>query len=632
MRERIDARLRRSAGPYRLPGPRGKHDPEARWAFPLWAPRAEEVVLELSAPESRDIPMERHAGGMWSATAAGLSAGDRYRYRLRPPGKDDWITRPDPASHSQPEGVHGPSALVNHGAHGWSVADFAPPPLDELVLYELHIGAFTERGTFDAAIKRLDHLVGLGVNGVEVMPVAPCPGKRNWGYDGVSLFAVYEAYGGPEGFKRFVDACHERGLAVVLDVVYNHLGPEGNYLRDFGPYFTASYKTPWGEAVNFDDAGSDRVREYFIANALHWLDRYNVDGFRLDAVHAIYDRRPVHILAELADAVDEYEAATGRHCHVIAETHDNDPRLVTPTSSGGMGMDSAWADDFHHAMHALLTGESEGFYADYGTPKDAALALEKGFSYEGQYSRWMGRSHGAPAHGLAGETFTIFLQTHDMVGNRAGSDRLAALIPEEACHAAAAVFLLAPYLPLLFMGEEYAETNPFNYFVHHGDDWLVQAVREGRKREFTKFQWQQEPPDPQAESTFVASRLDWTKLDQPRHAAMLSLYTTLLDLRRSHPALVGCDRDSFHVVQGSTTALGYTRTTPDRSRAVCVVANLGPDEAAIIMPSAAGDAGWRLLLDTGETRFGGEGALLPDDAGSGGQLSLRPWAAGVLES
>ncbi|TVM32843.1 malto-oligosyltrehalose trehalohydrolase [Oceanidesulfovibrio marinus] len=625
MRRAIDERLRRSAGPYRLPGQK------ARWMFPLWAPRAETVVLELLDPESCGVVMAAHEGGLWTAEVEGLSAGDRYRYRLRHCGEDEWITRPDPASHSQPEGVHGPSALVNHAAHGWSVPEFTPPPLNELILYELHVGTFSTRGTFDAAIKRLDHLVNLGVTGVEVMPVAPCPGKRNWGYDGVSLFAVHEAYGGPEGFKRFNDACHERGLAVVLDVVYNHLGPEGNYLRDFGPYFTNAYKTPWGEAVNFDAAGSDFVRGYFIANALHWLERYHIDGFRLDAVHAIYDRRPVHILAELADTVDEYEQATGRLCHVIAETHDNNPRLVTPTSAGGLGMDSAWSDDFHHAMHALLTGEREGFYADYGSPTDAALTLEKGFAFEGQYSQWMGRSHGAPAHGLAGETFTIFLQTHDMVGNRAGSDRLAALVPMEACRAATVTFLLAPYIPLLFMGEEYAETNPFNYFVHHGDDWLVQSVREGRKREFSKFRWRKEPTDPQAESTFLDSRLDWDKLEQPRHAAMLALYTALLKLRRENPALKGCDRDGFHVLKGSNASLGYTRATPDRSRSVCVIANLGAEDATLLMPPSAGETGWRLLLDTGEERFGGRGALLPETAGPGGLLSLGPWTAGVYE-
>ncbi|MFW5733780.1 MAG: malto-oligosyltrehalose trehalohydrolase [Oceanidesulfovibrio sp.] len=629
MRERIDARLRRSAGPYRLPGTMGS---EARWVFPLWAPRAQDVALELLDPGPRRIPLKQHAGGMWSAAVEGLSAGDRYRFLLRKQGESEWTPRPDPASHSQPEGVHGPSALVNHEVHGWSIAHFTPPPLDELTLYELHVGAFTERGTFDSAVKRLDHLVALGVAGVEIMPVAPCPGKRNWGYDGVSLFAVHEAYGGPEGFKRFIDACHERGLAVVLDVVYNHLGPEGNYLRDFGHYFTDNYKTPWGEAVNFDDAGSDHVRDYFLANVLHWLDRYRVDGFRLDAIHAIYDRRPIHILAELADTVDEYEEATGRLCHVIAETHDNDPRLVTPTGAGGLGMDSAWADDFHHAMHAQLTGESEGFYADYGTPRDVALALEKGFAYEGQHSQWMGRAHGAPAHGLAGETFTIFLQTHDMVGNRAGSERLASLVSDSACRAAAAIFLLAPYLPLVFMGEEYAETNPFNYFVHHGDDWLVQAVREGRKREFTKFRWNQEPPDPQAESTFIASRLDWSKLGEPRHAAMLELYRALLRLRREHPALRGCDRDGFHVFQGSAAAIGYSRTTPDRLRAACVLANLGEEEATIIMPPAAGEAGWLQLLDTGEARFGGPGSLLPGNVGAGDLISLRPWAAAVFES
>ncbi len=621
-----------------------------RWRFDLWAPRPKAVALVLE--DGGRLPMQPLASlpsetpapgaGWWTVEVAGLQPGERYRYHLQNAAGEGPL-RPDPASGWQPEGVHGPSALVDHDAYPWSVTDFVPPPHDELITYELHVGTFTAGGTFDSAIERLDHLVALGVNAVELMPVAPCPGVRNWGYDGVSLFAVHEPYGGPEAMRRFVDACHGKGLAVILDVVYNHLGPEGNYLREYAPYFTSAHRTPWGEAVNFDGAYSDNVRAYVLANALHWLERYRVDGFRLDAVHAIHDRRPIHILAELSATVAAWRRETGRRTVLIAETHDNDPRLVTSVDRNGLGMDAAWSDDFHHAAHALLTGERGGFYADYGAPAHLADAVAKGFAYHGQHSVWRGRSHGAPADGLPGETFVIFLQTHDMVGNRAGGERLATLLPRPACRAAAMLLLLSPCSPLLFMGEEYGETNPFHYFVDHGDPALAEAVRRGRKREFKRFRWKTTPADPMAAATFEASRLDWSWLEEfdstaashsgGVHGAMFRFHQACITLRKTHPALVGCDRSRFDMLRGAGAAMGFIRRGASSFHGVAalVVVNMSAEDAEIILPAPPprqGD-GWRLLLDADWARFGGEapGTRAEDAKTEPGRLALGPWAA-----
>ncbi len=591
-----------------VPAPPGpvKTGPDS-WSFSVWAPHCGAVNLQLYDPQTQVLPMQpdpsRSRAGWWIAEASGLRHSQRYGVVT---GRH---TRPDPASHWQPDGVHWPSALVDHDAFTWTESGFVPPRQDELIVYELHVGCFTRGGGFDSAVARLDHLAKLGVNAIEVMPVAQCPGDRNWGYDGVSLYAVQQSYGGPMAFKRFVDACHARGMAVILDVVYNHLGPEGNYLSEFGPYFSNKIRTPWGEAVNFDGPDSDPVRDFFIANAIHWFENYRIDGLRLDAVHAIHDERPLHFLAQLSLAVHRYAAKKPFTPLLIAETHANDPALVTPVAAGGYGMDAAWSDDHHHSLHSMLTGERQGYYVDYGSLDQVAATLARGFYFCGQFSRWNGRAHGLPADHLPGETFVVFNQTHDMVGNRPGSERLSSLAPREAQYPAAALLLLGPYIPMLFMGEEWGETAPFFYFTDHGDPGLARAVRFGRTREFAGFGWKKKPPDPQKDATFLDSKLDWSKLEQPESAGLLRWTQELIRLRREHPALRGCDRSGLRVWPfcGGNVLVFERAAAGLRCVVVCNCSNTEQafDITALLGKETMGKA--LLLAGSQEERFGGPG-------------------------
>jgi maltooligosyltrehalose trehalohydrolase len=446
--------------------------------------------------------------------------------------------RPDPRSPWQPEGVHGPSRVVNHETFEWTDHGWTGFPLSSAVIYELHVGTFTPEGTFDAAIGRLDHLVSLGANTVELMPVNEFPGERGWGYDGVDLYAPHHAYGGPDGLKRLVDACHSKGLAVVLDVVYNHLGPSGNYLRRFGPYFTDRYGTPWGDAVNLDDRGSREVRNFFIENALAWLENYHFDGLRLDAIHAIYDQSAIHFLEELSACVDQLESRLGRSLWLIAESDLNDPRIVTPREANGYGIAAQWSDDFHHSLHALLTGETAGYYEDFGRVGDIAKALQNAFVYDGRYSAFRQRVHGRPVGGLEGHRFLGYLQTHDQVGNRALGERMSMLVDHDLLKVGAALVLTAPFVPMLFQGEEWGATTPFLYFTDHEDPELGRAVSRGRKREFAAFGWRPEDiPDPQDPKTFERSKLDWTEVAEQPHADLLEWHRRLIRLRRERPDL-----------------------------------------------------------------------------------------------
>lgn len=445
---------------------------------------------------------------------------------------------PDPASRFQPDGVHGASAVVDTKLFAWKDAGFRGHSLRDFVIYELHVGTFTPEGTFEAAIARLEDLAELGITAVEIMPIAQFPGTRNWGYDGAFPFAVQNSYGGPAAFQGFVDAAHTAGLSVILDVVYNHLGPEGNYLGQFGPFFTDRYSTPWGEAINFDEAESDPVRSFFIQNALYWLTDFHVDALRLDAVHGIFDFSAHHILAELKEKVAERSAALGRKLHLIAESDLNDSRLLHGRERGGYGLDAQWSDDFHHALHVLLTGERNGYYADFGSLEDLCAVLREGWRYTGQYSIFRKRRHGNSPAGLAAERFVVFSQNHDQVGNRAAGDRLASLLDYEGLKLAAGVTLLSPFLPLIFMGEEYGETHPFQYFTSHGDPDLVAAVRKGRQEEFARFTWQVEIPDPQADATFERSVLDWSLKDAEPNRSLRSFYRTLISIRK-HFQLAG---------------------------------------------------------------------------------------------
>ena len=472
--------------------------------------------------------------GWWSAEIVGIAPGTDYAFVL-----DGGDPLPDPRSPWQPAGPHGPSRTVD-ASFPWTDHGWQAPPLSSAVIYELHTGTFSPEGTFAGAQARLDHLAGLGVTHVELMPVQEFSGEWGWGYDGVDLYAPHHTYGSPDDLKRLVDACHARGLAVLLDVVYNHLGPSGNYLPRFGPYFSKRYHTPWGEAVNLDEAGSAEVRRFLCDNALMWLRDYHFDGLRLDAVHEIYDASARHFLEQLATEVAELRAQSGRHLVVVAESDLNNPRLVTAREAGGYGLDAQWSDDFHHALHSLLTGERTGYYADFGKLADLAKSLESNYVYDGRYSAFRRRNHGRSAAHLPGWRFVACLQNHDQVGNRARGDRVSGLAGVARAKIGAALVLCSPFVPLLFQGEEFAATSPFQYFTQHQDPELSHAVSEGRKREFAASGWDPgEIPDPQDPQTFYRSKLDWSEVSREPHTGVLDWYRRLIQLRRSTPAL--CD-------------------------------------------------------------------------------------------
>jgi maltooligosyltrehalose trehalohydrolase len=506
-------------------------DGSVRWR--VWAPRAQRLELVLiEGDRQQPVPMAPTERGFFQHTQTGIAEGQRYGYRL-----DGAPLRPDPASLWQPDGVTGPSAVLDTGRFRWTDPSWRGVRREDLVFYELHVGTFTAAGTFAAIIPRLVSLRQLGVTAIELMPVAQFPGGRNWGYDGVFLSAPQNSYGGPHGLQQLVDACHAAGLAVFLDVVYNHLGPEGNYLGEFGPYFTNRYQSFWGAALNYDGAGSDPVRAFILDNVRLWLEDYHFDGLRLDAVHALYDFGPRHLLREIKETAAAVERQTGRPAHLVAESDLNDPRLLLPPGRGGHDLDAQWGDDFHHAVHTRLTGERQGYYADFGQAHELARVMEQPFLYAGTYSPFRDRKHGAPAGDLTGDRFVVAIQNHDQVGNRARGDRFGTLLDPPARRLAASLLLLSPYLPLLFMGEEYGENRPFLFFCSFADARLVQAVREGRQREFAAFAWQGAVPDPQSEATFAASQLSWSWPEGTARAGLRRLYADLLTARRQWPAL-----------------------------------------------------------------------------------------------
>ena len=534
--------------------------------FGVWAPAAERVELEVAGGRR---PMAPAAGqGWWQAELPAAGHDVDYAFRL-----DGGEPLPDPRSPRQPFGSQGVSRTYDHSAFRWTDRGWRGGPLHGSVIYELHIGTFTPEGTFDAAARRLDHLRDLGVDTVELMPVAAFPGSHGWGYDGINVWAVHEPYGGPDGLKRFVDACHARRLAVFLDVVYNHVGV-GNRLAAFGPYFTDAHVTPWGPAVNLDQPGSDEVRDFLIGNALMWLRDYHLDGLRLDAVHALEDRRALHFLEELAAEVQALAALLNRELVLIAESDANDPRLVTSREAGGYGLAAQWSDDFHHAVHAAVTGERQGYYGDFGSLAALAKTLTRVFFHDGVWSAFRGRTHGrqvdvfrVPAHRFLG-----YLQDHDQVGNRAAGDRISAAVPSDLVKVGAGLILTAPYTPMLFMGEEWGASTPWQYFTDHTDPGLARAVTQGRRAEFADFGWgAAEVPDPQDEATFLRSKLDWSELEQGCHAELLQWYRELIALRRARPELTDPRLGRVHVDYDEAERWLVVR----RGR-LRVVANLGP--------------------------------------------------------
>ncbi len=583
--------------------------------FRVWAPRCRRVDVRLiGAAPGAGRRLARRDDGIFEGRIEGLAPGVRYRYRL-----DEGAERPDPVSRSQPEGVHGPSEVVDPAAFSWSDAGWPGVPLDELRFYQLHVGTSTGEGTFDGVIPYLAELADLGITALQLMPVAEFPGPRNWGYDGVHLFAPQSSYGGPAGLRRLVDAAHRAGLAVFLDVVYNHLGPEGNYLGEYGPYFT-DRRTPWGEAMNYDGPGSEGVRRHVIGNARAWIREYHVDGLRLDAVHAIHDASPTHLLAELAAAVAAEGRALGRRVHLVAESNRNDRRIVVPAADGGYGLAAQWSDDLHHALRVTLTGARGGYYDDFpGGLDDLETALREAWVYQGRFSRYRGTILGSPAGDLPGERFVVFAQNHDQVANGGGGARLAARAPLGAVKVAAATVLCAPYLPLLFMGEEYGEQAPFHFFTSFGDPALGEAVRAGRRREFAKFAWDVEPPDPQDPATFAACRLDRSRRAAPPQAWLAAWYRALLDLRRRHPALRRPDRTRCRVLRAGP-ALALHRWSPDGAAAL-VVLGYAATPGRVDLPVPAD--GLRLLLDADDPAFGGTGRRRAPTTLAGGRVALE---------
>lgn len=589
--------------------------------FFVWAPFAREVGVQIETPQRRSEPMQADADGYFRCRVRGLLPGSTYLYRL-----DGSKSRPDPASRYQPQGVHRPSEVVS-ARFDWGDSHWKGVPLSELVLYEIHTATFTPEGTFEAIISRLGALKELGVNMIELMPVAQFPGSRNWGYDGVHPFAVQNSYGGPRGLRSLVNACHREGLGVALDVVYNHLGPEGNYLRDFGPYFTDRYKTPWGEAINFDGPYSDHVRRFFIESALYWVSDFHVDALRLDAIHAIVDASAIPFLRDLTQQVQSLAAKLGRAVHVIAESDLNDSRVVHPRGIEGFGCDAQWNDDFHHAVHALLTGERAGYYADFGSPGHLAAACTSGYVYSGQYSAYRRRRFGNSSRDVPARRFVVFSQNHDQVGNRALGDRLSTIVHFEKLKLAAGAIVLSPFIPLLFMGEEYGETAPFLYFISHSDRSLIDAVRKGRTEEFAQFGWEGEIPDPQSVETFERSRLNWSLRDAGKHQTLLRFYMALLALRRAIPSLSNLSKDhtTASVCAGSSLILERW-SGPDR---IFAAFNFGERLARVCVPN--GLVSWRKRIDSAETRWAGPGSASGQSCLAEETIDLAPFSFSLFQ-
>lgn len=582
--------------------------------FRVWAPRVK--TLSVATTRGLEAELQRGEDGVFEGILAGAAAGDDYLYVL-----DGERRRPDPVSRAQPSGVHGPSRVIDPARFSWTDAGWSTSPLNEQILYELHVGTFTREGTFDAIIPRIAHLKNLGVTAIELMPVAAFPGARNWGYDGVHLFAPQWTYGGPDGLRRLVDAAHREGVAVIMDVVYNHFGPEGNYLLEYAPFFNDHYKTPWGDAINVDGRQSDGVRRHLITNALYWLREFHVDGLRLDAIHGIFDFSARHLLEELKTEWDREAARMSKQAFIIAESDLNDPRVLAPKERGGHALDAQWSDDFHHAVRTALTGDRKGYFEDFGAVEDIDKAFVDGYVYAGRYSKHRERRHGAPLGDRPGSELVVYLQTHDQVANASSGQRITALLERDQQRLAAALLMFAPNVPMLFMGEEYGETAPFHYFIDHGDDGLVRAVVEGRRREHESFHTELAFADPSAESTYAESTLDWSLRDQATHAQHLALYRDLIALRRSTSALTDGRRDLVRARSDERDRWLVIERGGDGADTLLLVCNLGREEHAVPIELAPGT--WELALTTDAKPYGGAGFEVARELVGGRASSVR---------
>ena len=565
--------------------------------FRVWAPMKEAMVLHLVHPKEERWPMTRSEEGYWQVSIEGIEEGTLYFFQ-----PDHEKDLPDPASNYQPDGVHGPSQVINHSAYKWNDDGWKGVPLEELIIYELHVGTFTREGTFEAVVSRLDDLRDTGITAIEIMPVAQFPGNRNWGYDGVFPFAVQNSYGGTGGLKELVDACHGRGIAVILDVVYNHIGPEGNYFSAFGPYFTDRYHTPWGDALNFDGEWSDGVRDYFCTNALYWLEHFHIDGLRLDAIHAIFDFGAVHFFEQLHDQVGQLQQKLGKTFHLIAESDLNSPRVIKSPAEGGFGFDAQWLDDFHHALYKVLNKEDQERYYDFGAMKQLLKAYTDGFVHSGdEWVRFRKRRFGASSSGVEGNRFIVFNQNHDQIGNRVLGERLSVLVNFEKLKLAAAALLLAPYIPMLFMGEEYGEDTPFYYFVSHSDSGLIEMVRKGRKEEFKDFGFTSDPPDAQSVQTFNDSKVHWEKRGEGSHKIILQWYKKLIRLRQTLAVLRNFQKKDIQAKMIGEDGFSLLRQTADGKEKMLCVFNLS--EKAISYPVSSGMEKGEKILDSKEAAW-----------------------------
>lgn len=565
------------------------------YRFSVWAPSADTVEVVFKDKKESE-KLKKDDRGYWEKEISGLEPGLLYKYRI-----NDEKEFPDPASRWQPEGVHSWSRLVNKNSYSWNDGEWKGLPVSDMIIYELHVGTFTKKGTFEAVIDKLDYLLELGVNTIEIMPVSQFPGNRNWGYDGVYPYAAQDSYGGPEALKKMIDACHQSGIAVLLDAVYNHMGPEGNYLSQFGPYFTDKYNTPWGSALNYDDKYSDEVREFFLQNALMWMEDYHFDGLRLDAVHAIIDAGARHFLKELSERTDELEKETGRTYVLIAESDLNDTKIINKYEKGGYGLEAQWVDDFHHSLHTLLTGENNGYYQDFGTLGHLAKSFEQAFVYDGVYSEFRKRRVGNSPKGLPPSQFVVCIQNHDQVGNRMLGERLTELVSLEQLKLAAGLILTSPFTPMLFMGEEFAEDQPFQYFVSHGDPDLVKAVQQGRKREFEYFMdVGSEFPDPQSEETFNNSKLNWNFREDTNKNAVFSYYKELIRLRKEgvFNALRSTD---FKTDVDEERRLLKVLTDGDEN--LFLAFSFNPEPVKINLPESKNE--WKVILASADKKWNG---------------------------
>jgi maltooligosyltrehalose trehalohydrolase len=606
-----------------------KYSGNGMCSFTVWAPEKEKIVLHILQPSEQKVEMQKDTTGYFTAQVQ-TPVGSKYVYIIGDAGKG----LPDPASQYQPEGVHGASEVIDHNNYKWNDGSWKSPAFEDLVLYELHIGTFTEKGTFESAIEKLDLLTEVGINAIEIMPVAQFPGSRNWGYDGVYPYAVQNSYGGPDGLKKLVDACHQKGIAVFLDVVYNHQGPEGNYIEEFGPYFTEHYRTPWGKAINYDGEWSDGVRDFYSDNVIYWLQHFHIDGLRFDAIHAVYDFGAVHFWQDVHTKIKALEHTTGKCYYTIAESDLNSPRVIEPPEKNGFGFTAQWLDDFHHAAYVLLDKNGKDRYYDFGAMNQLAKAYCEGFVHSGEYVQFRKKKYGKSSAGINGNKFVAFINNHDQAGNRMDGARLCSLVELNTSKIAAAMLLLAPYVPMLFMGEEYGEENPFYYFISHSDPDLIKAVQEGRKEEFKAFITPGTAyPDPQSEEIFRQSKLNWERRNNEKNKILLQWYKELIHLRKTHPALKNFSKECIHAEVMQEAGLILHRKNETGKKELLALINISGTDLDYFLPGNNGS--WNKLLDSTEAKWQEENsstkqAHFPATAQAGVQVRIPAKAVILL--